>query len=81
MAIQSFKLGRSDDYLEGFSNGYRSGFKTGLYFSILILKRHRYDDDVTIEDMVNVLEDYLNRIKEADRKRNEETDDHNRNDI
>ena len=32
MAIQTFKLGVSDDYLEGFSNGYTSGFETGLYF-------------------------------------------------
>lgn len=75
-------MDRSEDYLEGFSNGYSSGFETGLYFSVLILKRHQYDDDVTIEDMVNVLEGYLNRIKEANsNKRNKEkTDDHNRND-
>lgn len=64
MAIQSFKLGRSEDYLEGLGTGYSDGLMSGITAAIYLLKRHQYDDDVTTEDMIEVLEGFLNKIKE-----------------
>ena len=68
MAIKSFKLDRSEDYLDGLGRGYYDGLRSGISTVIYLLKKYQYDDDVTTEDIVEVLEEFLNKTKE---KRND----------
>lgn len=74
MAIQTFKLDKSEDFWKGFSDGYSGGLESGVYIAVCIIRRHRYDG-TTIEDMADLLEDIYKTIKEANYiKRNEEND-------